>query len=222
MEIKSFNITLFLILGISFTGYSQFDNGKKFVAIPPTKQEPKVKAPITPTPKKLFDSNIDFNTLPSNPKPIELPSKLSFLPKEEFANPGDKIVEKLNQKAAQESMEIPMQNQYLGDYRSNTKSVRILCRDFGEVDGDLIKVMLNGVQQGESFYLGGYFKEIVLPIKEGFNKIDFEALTQGTSGPNTAEFQIYDDKGQLISANQWNLATGFKATTVIIKETKNQ
>jgi hypothetical protein len=33
-----------------------------------------------------------------------------------------------------------------------------------------------------------------------FNKIDFEALNQGSSGPNTAEFKVYDDKGSLISA----------------------
>ena len=43
-------------------------------------------------------------------------------------------------------------------------------------------------------------------------------LNQGYSGPNTAEFKIYDDKGELISANQWNLATGFKATIIIVKE----
>ena len=48
-------------------------------------------------------------------------------------------------------------------------------------------------------------------------RVDFEAINQGESGPNTAEFQVYDDKGQLISANQWNLATGFKASIILIK-----
>jgi hypothetical protein len=52
---------------------------------------------------------------------------------------------------------------------------------------------------------------------KGFNKIDFEALNQRSSGPNTAEFQIYDDNGGLISASQWNLGTGFKATIVVTK-----
>ena len=55
-------------------------------------------------------------------------------------------------------------------------------------------------------------------IPKGFNKIDFEALNQGTAGPNTAEFRVYDDQGLLVSANQWNLATGFKATIIIVKE----
>ena len=49
-------------------------------------------------------------------------------------------------------------------------------------------------------------------------KIDFEALNQGTSGPNTAEFRVYDDKGTLVSASQWNLGTGFKATILLVKE----
>jgi hypothetical protein len=57
-----------------------------------------------------------------------------------------------------------------------------------------------------------------LGLIKGFNKVDFEAINQGESGPNTAEFQVYDDKGQLISANQWNLATGFKASIILIKD----
>jgi hypothetical protein len=55
-------------------------------------------------------------------------------------------------------------------------------------------------------------------LEKGFNKIDFEALNQGSSGPNTAQFQIFDDKGVLISSSQWNLGTGFKATIVLVKE----
>ena len=49
-------------------------------------------------------------------------------------------------------------------------------------------------------------------------KIDFEALNQGTAVPNTAEVRVYDDKGSLISASQWNLGTGFKATILLVKE----
>jgi hypothetical protein len=62
------------------------------------------------------------------------------------------------------------------------------------------------------------FRGLELPLVEGFNKIDFIALNQGESGPNTAEVQIYNSKGQLQAANRWNLATGVKATYVIIKE----
>ena len=44
------------------------------------------------------------------------------------------------------------------------------------------------------------------------------ALNQGDSGPNTAELRIYDDNDILISSNQWNLATGAKATLIIVKQ----
>ena len=71
--------------------------------------------------------------------------------------------------------------------------------------------------------------KITLPIKATINKlitlkaakmmkVDFEALNQGFSGPNTAQFMIFDDKGSLISSNQWKLGTGFKATIIIVKE----
>ena len=62
------------------------------------------------------------------------------------------------------------------------------------------------------------FRGINLKLKEGFNKIDFIALNQGESGPNTAELRIYDDNDVLLSANQWNLATGAKATLIIVKQ----
>jgi hypothetical protein len=49
-------------------------------------------------------------------------------------------------------------------------------------------------------------------------KLDFEALNQGTSGPNTAAFSVFDDSGNLITSNEWNLTTGIKATIVVVKE----
>jgi hypothetical protein len=44
------------------------------------------------------------------------------------------------------------------------------------------------------------------------------ALNQGDSGPNTAEFVIYDDKGRVVSSKEWNLLTGVKARIVFINE----
>ena len=66
--------------------------------------------------------------------------------------------------------------------------------------------------------LNSSFRGINLKLKEGFNKVDFIALNQGDSGPNTAELRIYDDNDVLISSNQWNLATGAKATLIIVKK----
>ena len=100
----------------------------------------------------------------------------------------------------------------------DSKFVNILYRDFGEVDGDLIRVYLNGIVIYEQIFLDFDFKGIEISLQKGFNKIDFEALNQGTSGPNTAEFRVYDDNKKLVSNNQWNLVTGFKASIIVTKE----
>jgi hypothetical protein len=62
------------------------------------------------------------------------------------------------------------------------------------------------------------FKEVYLDLNEGINKIEIEALNQGESGPNTAQFVIYDQKKGLITTNKWNLTTGVKAKLVILKD----
>ena len=49
------------------------------------------------------------------------------------------------------------------------------------------------------------------------DEIDFVALNQGSSGPNTAEVRVYDDIGNLVGNNRWNLATGVKATYIVYK-----
>jgi hypothetical protein len=77
---------------------------------------------------------------------------------------------------------------------------------------------LNGEVVQSQVYLDSNFKGFEIALQKGFNKIDFEALNQGDSGPNTAEFRVYDDKKNLVSASEWNLGTGFKATIIIVKE----
>jgi hypothetical protein len=78
--------------------------------------------------------------------------------------------------------------------------------------------MLNDVEVVSQVMLQERFKSISIDLVMGFNKIDFVALNQGASGPNTAEVRVFDDNGQLVGANRWNLATGVKATYIIVKE----
>jgi len=86
------------------------------------------------------------------------------------------------------------------------------------VDGDRVSILVNDEVIVQNLTLNSSFRGINLKLKEGFNKIDFIALNQGESGPNTAELRIYDDNDVLLSANQWNLATGAKATLIIVKQ----
>jgi hypothetical protein len=62
------------------------------------------------------------------------------------------------------------------------------------------------------------YQKFNIPLEIGINKIAFKALNQGTSGPNTAAFKVFNDAGMLLSSNEWNLATGAKATIVIAKD----
>ena len=85
-------------------------------------------------------------------------------------------------------------------------------------DGDMVKIYINSMVVVARAQLINNFRTVEIGLTPGFNKIDFEAINQGSSGPNTAEFKVYDDKGALISASQWNLGTGFKATIILVKE----
>ena len=81
--------------------------------------------------------------------------------------------------------------------------------------------MLNDKEVISRILLREQFVALSLNLMVGFNKIDFVALNQGTSGPNTAEVRVFDDQGNLIGSYRWNLATGVKATYIIVKEKLN-
>jgi len=77
---------------------------------------------------------------------------------------------------------------------------------------------VNGVVIQNSVTLGSGYFPIMVRLDRGFNNIEFEALNQGTSGPNTAELRIFDDKGMEVAKKEWNLMTGGKASLVVVKQ----
>ena len=106
----------------------------------------------------------------------------------------------------------------LGTINSSTKTVKIECRDHSYIDGDRIRIYLNEKSVSDNIGLKGNYYVVYINLEQGYNRIDFQALNQGSSGPNTAELNVYDDKGNLISAKDWNLATGETATLGIIRK----
>lgn len=108
--------------------------------------------------------------------------------------------------------------QFLGDFISETNSIRVMCRDHQAIDGDRVKILVNGEIFVDNIYLESNFKSFLLTLQPGFNTIDFVALNEGDSGPNTAEFKVVDDNGNTITHNYWNLNTGVKASIIIFKE----
>lgn len=112
----------------------------------------------------------------------------------------------------------PKIDQDLGSFRTQSKSVKIICRDFQYPDGDRVTILVNDVPVVYNITLRRAYQVFTIPLQKGINRIAFKALNQGTSGPNTAGFKVYDDSGNLISSNEWNLATGAKATLLIAKD----
>jgi hypothetical protein len=206
---KKYSVVLFFCL-IASNLWAQYEFMNPSNAIPssPSTSAPKVFTPSVFTPKA-----------PTTTKSSSILEKnsMQFSNPNSFANPGDVYKDKLNRKSEGDDFRIYRKNQFLGEFTSKAETVRISCRDFGEIDGDEIRIWVNGKIMIERIFLTGDYRGIDLGLIKGFNKVDFEAINQGESGPNTAEFQVYDDQGQLISANQWNLATGFKASIILIK-----
>ena len=137
--------------------------------------------------------------------------------KTDFKNPGEELKNKLNNQDKAIKPEY-RSNQFLGEFKSKSKYVKIVCRDHEYPDGDRVKLMLNDKTIFPEILLEASVKEYYVDITNGFNKLDFEALNQGTSGPNTAAFSVYDNAGNLITSNEWNLTTGIKATIVVVRE----
>ncbi|GLB51937.1 hypothetical protein NBRC110019_09760 [Neptunitalea chrysea] len=147
--------------------------------------------------------------------------EISMLPKEQFlSNNNIKIANKINKSLKEGSMDLSQfkRDQFLGDVKTNSKKLKIICRDYQYVDGDRIKIMLNDTVVKYNMILEGGYHGFEIDIPSGFNKLDFIALNMGTSFPNTAELLMYDDNDQLVTSSQWNLYTGFMATLVVVKD----
>ena len=206
-SIKSIRINIIFFLMISFIGFSQIENSKrKIELLPPTSAALK-KLDITPKNPNYF--SLKKKEKSSTAKRLDK--------KENFLNPGDIYLKKLNREKDKKPNDYN-KGAYLGDVSTGSSYVNILCRDFEYVDGDRVRISVNDSIVIYNLYLESSFSGFKLPLSKGFNKIDFTALNQGSSGPNTAELRVFDDSNSLISSNQWNLSTGATATFIVVKK----
>ena len=137
---------------------------------------------------------------------------------ETFVDPGDYYLNKLRTPENERNPVDFKVDQYLGDFKSNAPFVQVIFRDHEAQDGDRVRILFNEREVEANVLLEQRFKRLNVDLLSGFNKIEFIALNQGDSGPNTAEIRVYDDQGGLIMANQWNLATGSRATLIVVKD----
>ena len=75
----------------------------------------------------------------------------------------------------------------------------IKCRDHEYVDGDRIRLMLNGSVIHPNIILNSSYYSVDIDLEDGYNNIDFVALNEGQSSPNTAQLVVLDQFGNEIS-----------------------
>lgn len=187
---------------MSLNGFAQNEFGTKFKPIPAKKS--KIKAVIPP---KVVSLKITPPDSIKKPDPVP-----KFNPEELFKDSS------LYKKENNSNGIFYRRNQYLGSFKTKSFTSTIRYRDAAFVDGDKIKVLLNDKIIETEVVLDGEFKEFKMQLDNGINKIDFEALNEGFASPNTAEFQVFDDKGVVVYDSQWNVGTGYKATLILVKE----
>lgn len=210
--------SIFLLSCLLFTtlGAAQTDiPGKQPLKIEALKK----KDPFGTTKK---NPSLDFPSLIKEPVSLDFnkPKPIKMLPDEELVQAGAGL--KINPRIAPgerlggSGQYFP--DQYLGDVKSEGKFIGIVCRDHEHVDGDRVKIWVNEVVVEPNLLLTGGFRGINVDLQSGFNKIEFEALNHGSAAPNTAQVDVYDDKGNLLYSNKWLLSTGSKATLIVTKD----
>ncbi len=205
--IKSIRINVVFFLLFPIISFSQIENSKRKIELLPPASAALKKLDITPKNPNYFSIKKKEKSLTA--KRLDK--------KENFLNPGDIYLKKLNREKDKKPNDYN-KGAYLGDVSTGSSYVNILCRDFEYVDGDRVRITVNDSIVIYNLYLESSFSGFKLPLSKGFNKIDFTALNQGSSGPNTAELRVFDDANSLISSNQWNLSTGATATFIVVKK----
>ena len=217
-----FNLPVLLFL-VSFQMFSQqVENKEQSIKIPAveTKEKDSTNTQFSVKPEVKNPTPNTSGMILNRPRVIEKPEEeFSMIQEKKLRDPGELFEERWNKKAVEQGMKIEsMPDQFLGDFKSNGTHVNIICRDHEFPDGDLVRIFVNDEIFIPSLLLTSGYKSFDVPLTVGFNKIVFLALNQGESGPNTAEFHVYDDNGVLVSSKKWNLLTGVSATIIVAKE----
>lgn len=208
-------------------GFAQMDQGKSIqlqglnFQVDPTQQEVQIDNPFDVKIPQNLNFSPDYN-------PSFDPNKTEF----DFLKTKKKQPSFLSQNTQNDSDILKPQyyngkdvtnarmvtSQELGRLSTNSDKIRIECRDHSYVDGDRVRVYLNEKVVYRNIGLQGNYFIINIDLEEGFNRIDIEALNQGSSGPNTAEFLVFDKQGYKIADKEWNMETNQIATLVVIKD----
>jgi hypothetical protein len=222
-------LVLFLIC-FSFSSQAQFEQTKRKVNISAMPEKASKKKAIIPetlpktlSPEIKFESqylknndDILLRGLPKIPKVGETETPRSF----EVRSVSEIYTEKVQAKMAQEgiSKEIVNNDIFLGEYTVYTKEIKISARDYSAIDGDLVRIWLNGEIVTKVVDLESGYQRFDYVLKEGLNIIQIEALNIGLSFPNTGQFSFVDGNGKVITEQFWGLNEGYRAIIKVYKK----
>ena len=157
----------------------------------------------------FFNYNLNFDLLSKE-------NKIDITKSTDLVTPTWVIKQKFNEGSQNKSKF--KADYYLGDIETKSEYIIIKCRDHEYVDGDRIKLMLNNSIVHPNISLTSIFYVIDIDLDEGYNNIDFVALNEGDSSPNTAQLVVLDENGVQLSNKKWLISTGYKAQLVVFKK----
>ncbi|RXR17259.1 hypothetical protein EQG63_10730 [Flavobacterium amnicola] len=218
---------ILLVVLLPLIGFSQEGKPIKSIAIPSADlPKPDIKPETTANAPQYSISK------PFEPKLFKVPprvygapkeeSKVSMTPKQSDLNVGKQFAEKINKantpkKEGSEDPKAFRRNQYFGEYKTESATISISYRDFGEIDADRVRIWLDGKVVSDIIELEADTRKVYIGLLMGINHIEIEALNEGVYTPNTGEFGFFDENKQMIAGDKWGLATGFRATFNILR-----
>ncbi|MBW2960767.1 hypothetical protein [Mesonia aestuariivivens] len=215
------NIILFIFLFLSYVGFAQLDSPNT-ISNGNSLSTPRQLNSSSRTAPSLSTKNNSFYRRPQSARLEEKEEKMDITENEGFIDPEIDFDPKyLKQEPEKEMADKYKKNLYLGDFKTKSGQIKVICRDHQAIDGDMVRVYKDGEVVVDKINLVAKYTTVYLDLKQGFNKIEVEALNQGQSGPNTAEFKVIDESGRIITSNIWNLATGYKASFIVVKTDKD-
>lgn len=211
---------LFLVL-FSATVFAQEKSTIPSISIPSVETPQPKNKPATPSSDYSISKPFEPTRFRVAPKfaPISMSKSIDMQqPKSSDLNPGSKYEDKLNKPFEDGRITALAGDKFLGEFATKSEFVTILCRDYNIVDGDRIRIIVGNLVVASQIELDSKFKSVKVRLIQGRNDIDFLALNEGAGSPNTAEFEVIDDNGNVLYNNMWGLLTGYKASFTIIKE----
>jgi hypothetical protein len=220
-------LVFFFLICFSFNVQAQFETSKRKVSISVLPEKPSKRKAVLQNnnPSPTIPSAIKFESSYFQNKEDKFLDGLPAIPKVGEAqpktypliSPSDDYTQKFNQQLKEDGISPELYNRdvSLGSFIVYTQGITIGARDYGAIDGDLVRIWLNGELISNQIYLESNFKNIALQLKKGGNIIEIEALNYGELSPNTGQFNFFDDNKELITVQYWNLGIGYKARIAI-------